>query len=759
MQSTVMDYPGDMSQDMLGLGVTTSPPPASSTATTSRSTPPRATRPGTQDRHGHLAGHRQLRRPARHHLRHRAPPAARARRHPLLAAPEQLRPHHRLHRVDPPTRPPGWNEASTASGIRSSTGTIVTVDGRSTQVPSAAGRLRRLQRSSAAPTAAEATAAPTAAAPASIRSSRAARPLRVRHRPLGRHSATSRSSVTTTAPTRTSRCEFLIRTQENRHIFDNYRRNRTTFSMLGAAAPLVQPLQREAAWHRRAASASSSIYKDFAADQGYAFDTLWPYIVGLQTARQHDRGDGRVRSLRARAGRPEPGAHYQRSSRPSRPGAPLGHRSRRRRSADARIARADATRHPERRHGLPARRRLRRPPARERARRRPTATTTSSTSRTPAPTTTRSTPRSCSPSRRIASSASRARTSTTPASAPSGMADVVPDGFRRVIANALTGDRSLLAPRVAATPPGSRSSTPARRPPPIRWQDRYPSAAARLDQLLAERRPGDSALRPRAATPAPTTRATAASIPPTPAATVGGRSADRLGGAEVPDRLDRRLHQGERADQLDRHDADLAARPERHARLQPAHRMAGPDLGRDSTTRATTEPSACSATRRAAARAARSSRKGSPRACSSTRTSSPPRATSWTWWVSRPRAAAPPASTRSAGRWSCTTRTGCRSCGGSGDPKHHARRIDRPGAGLRPERRSGLHAAVDRSEPLGARAGRLQVRPRLPLAGRAGLRLVRRAGSAGDVLTRWTSSRPSATRTTPRFASKPRSSA
>ena len=32
--------------------------------------------------------------------------------------------------------------------------------------------------------------------------------------------------------------QFLIATQENRHIFDNYRRNRTTFSLIGAAVQL-----------------------------------------------------------------------------------------------------------------------------------------------------------------------------------------------------------------------------------------------------------------------------------------------------------------------------------------------------------------------------------------------------------------------------------------------------------------------------------------------------------------------------------------
>ena len=52
-----------------------------------------------------------------------------------------------------------------------------------------------------------------------------------------------------------------------------------------------------------------------------------------------------------------------------------------------------------------------------------------------------------------------------------GLADVFPDGFRRVIANALTGDRSLLAPRVEADAVGQPIlDTRARPPRPIRWR-------------------------------------------------------------------------------------------------------------------------------------------------------------------------------------------------------------------------------------------------------------------------------------------------
>jgi hypothetical protein len=72
-----------------------------------------------------------------------------------------------------------------------------------------------------------------------------------------------------------------------------------------------------------------------------------------------------------------------------------------------------------------------------------------------------------------------------------GMADVLPDGFRRVIANALTGDRSILAPRVSASANGlplldttaSTASDPfaARYPvQPLGWVSFWPSGGPEI---------------------------------------------------------------------------------------------------------------------------------------------------------------------------------------------------------------------------------------------------------------------------------------
>src|SRR4029078_8440844 len=53
--------------------------------------------------------------------------------------------------------------------------------------------------------------------------------------------------------------------------------------------------------------------------------------------------------------------------------------------------------------------------------------------------------------------------------------DVVPDGFRRVLANALTGDRSLLAPRVEASATGQPILDTSAPPPSDPMANRYPA--------------------------------------------------------------------------------------------------------------------------------------------------------------------------------------------------------------------------------------------------------------------------------------------
>jgi hypothetical protein len=107
--------------------------------------------------------------------------------------------------------------------------------------------------------------------------------------------------------------EFLITTQENRHIFDNYRRNRSTFSLLSASQRSFDRYNSKLQGISSGVGFLASIYHDLGTNQGYAFSTLWPYVASSQ---MHDNAiaatvafDHFAREL----ARPEPGRHYKRS--------------------------------------------------------------------------------------------------------------------------------------------------------------------------------------------------------------------------------------------------------------------------------------------------------------------------------------------------------------------------------------------------------------------------------------------------------------
>ncbi|HET6282288.1 MAG TPA: zinc-dependent metalloprotease, partial [Polyangia bacterium] len=68
--------------------------------------------------------------------------------------------------------------------------------------------------------------------------------------------------------------QFLISTQENRHIFDNYRRNRSNFSLISATQRSFDRYMSKIQGITSGMSFFASIYQDLATNQGYAFDTL-----------------------------------------------------------------------------------------------------------------------------------------------------------------------------------------------------------------------------------------------------------------------------------------------------------------------------------------------------------------------------------------------------------------------------------------------------------------------------------------------------
>ena len=108
--------------------------------------------------------------------------------------------------------------------------------------------------------------------------------------------------------------QFLINTQENRHILDNFRRNRTTFSVRGAANRSFGRYNDKLLGIGNGLGFFANIYKNFAANNGITFDTLWPYIVNSQVRDNMIAStvvfDHFVRQLT----RPEDGEHFFKSA-------------------------------------------------------------------------------------------------------------------------------------------------------------------------------------------------------------------------------------------------------------------------------------------------------------------------------------------------------------------------------------------------------------------------------------------------------------
>lgn len=107
---------------------------------------------------------------------------------------------------------------------------------------------------------------------------------------------------------------FLITTQENRHILDNYRRGRNTFNVRAAADRSYSRYNEKLLGMAGGMAFLGSIYKDFATSQGLTYNTLWPLIINGLNYRDNIIGgtvafDHFTREL----SRPESGPHYFKS--------------------------------------------------------------------------------------------------------------------------------------------------------------------------------------------------------------------------------------------------------------------------------------------------------------------------------------------------------------------------------------------------------------------------------------------------------------
>jgi hypothetical protein len=107
---------------------------------------------------------------------------------------------------------------------------------------------------------------------------------------------------------------FLITTAENRHIFDNFRRGRTAFSIKGAADRSFSRYNEKLVNIAGGMAFYVNIYKNFAPNTGYTFDTLWPYIAGGDVKDQMLAATVAFDHLTRQIARPEDGEHYLRDA-------------------------------------------------------------------------------------------------------------------------------------------------------------------------------------------------------------------------------------------------------------------------------------------------------------------------------------------------------------------------------------------------------------------------------------------------------------
>jgi hypothetical protein len=103
---------------------------------------------------------------------------------------------------------------------------------------------------------------------------------------------------------------FLITTQENRHIFDNFRRNRNTFSVRSAADRSFSRYNEKLVGVAGGIAFFTAIYQNHLLSSGMSFDQLWPTVVDMQVRDQMIAASVVFDHFTRQLSRPEDGAHY-----------------------------------------------------------------------------------------------------------------------------------------------------------------------------------------------------------------------------------------------------------------------------------------------------------------------------------------------------------------------------------------------------------------------------------------------------------------
>ena len=102
-----------------------------------------------------------------------------------------------------------------------------------------------------------------------------------------------------------------VYTQESRHIIDNFRRNRTTFDIRAAADRSFSRYNEKIMGMASGMAFMSRIYENYGPNTGYTFDSLFPYIVNLNYRENVIGASVAFDHLARQMARPEDGEHYQ----------------------------------------------------------------------------------------------------------------------------------------------------------------------------------------------------------------------------------------------------------------------------------------------------------------------------------------------------------------------------------------------------------------------------------------------------------------
>ncbi|OIP32440.1 MAG: hypothetical protein AUK47_20535 [Deltaproteobacteria bacterium CG2_30_63_29] len=105
--------------------------------------------------------------------------------------------------------------------------------------------------------------------------------------------------------------DFFITQQEMGHIFYNYRRGRTTFSVRAAADRTLERYNTKMRDGAKGLVLMKNIYRKFALELGYDFDTLWPEIAPLYFKENILASGVAFDHFTRMMARPQSGEHYR----------------------------------------------------------------------------------------------------------------------------------------------------------------------------------------------------------------------------------------------------------------------------------------------------------------------------------------------------------------------------------------------------------------------------------------------------------------